>query len=150
MKTWKFIEGRHVETAIGSLPTIGKHQLEPLSSISKEKGVSYNMLEDHEFYTPFPELHRHETDVFIGYEGEIEFILGGKGVDVYIADDNDNEIKAREIIGGTKFVLKVGDFLEIPAGVWHAHTATHGRAYIIKKIPEHGIVPLEQVPGWKP
>lgn len=148
MKHWRFIEEEYVKDSLASVPVAGKHQLEPLSTISKQRGISCNILEDHQFFTPLPELHRHETDLLIGIKGTLTFILGGEGVDVRIVKGNDNEIKAREITGGTEFVLKAGGILEIPAGVWHAHTGIHGRAYIIKKIPEYGIVPLEDIPGW--
>ncbi len=146
--SWKFIEGKYVEEALGSPPRIGKHQLEPLSSASKEAGVSCNILEDHQFFTSSPEVHRHQTDLWIGIEGELQFIVGGEMVEPRVADGDSNEIKAEEIRGGTKVAVRAYDILLIPAGVPHAHTAAHGRAYIIK-FPERDIVPFEKVPGWK-
>lgn len=86
--------------------------------------------------------------MWIGIEGELKFIVGGEMVEPRVADDDGNEIKAKEIRGGTEVVVRAHDILFIPAGVPHAHTAAHSRAYIIK-LPERDIIPIEKVPGWK-
>lgn len=147
-KNWQFIEGAKVKESLANLPADGKHQLEPLSSLSKEKSVSFNILEDHNFLEGQPEVHRHEGDLWFGLEGEMKFILGGEMAEPYAKEGNDNEIKAKDISGGTEVILKPSDVLFIPAGVPHMHTSAHSRAVIIK-IPERDIVPLEEVPGWK-
>ena len=147
MKNWQFIDAKFIREAMAKEPVDGKHQLEPLSSLSKGKGISFNILEDHNFLEGQPEVHRHEGDLWIGLEGEMNFIVGGEMVEPYAKEGNDNEIKAKSISGGEEVVLKMGDVLWIPAGVPHMHIAKHGRAYIIK-IPERNIVPLEKVPGW--
>ena len=148
MKNWQFIEGAKIGETLGSKVYDGKHQLEPLSALSKEKGISFNILEDHNFLEGQPEAHRHEADLWIGIEGEMKFVVGGEMVEAYAKEGNDNEIKAKTIANGTEVVVKAGDVLLIPAGIPHAHTAVHGRAAVIK-IPERDIVPLEEVPGWR-
>ena len=148
MKNWQFIEGAKIQETLKSAVKDGKHQLEPLLSISKEKGISYNILEDHNFFEPAPEVHRHEADLWIGIEGEMKFAVGGELVEPFAKEGNNNEIKAKEISGGVEVVLKAEEVLFIPAGVPHSHTSAHGRAFIIK-IPERETVPLEEVPGWK-
>ena len=148
IKNWQFIEAKNIQESLGKLPADGKHQLEPLSSISKDKSVPYNILEDHNFLDGQPEVHRHEGDLWGGIEGEIKFIVGGEMVEPYAKEGNDMEIKAKKIQNGTEVILKAGDVLFIPAGVPHAHTAVHGRAFIIK-IPEREIVYLDEIPGWK-
>ena len=148
MKNWQFIEAKNIAESLAKAPTDGKHQLEPLSSLSKEKGISFNILEDHNFLEGQPEVHRHEADLWLGIEGEMRFIVGGELVAPFAKEGNDNEIKAKTVANGTEVIVKEGDVLLIPAGVPHMHTSAHGRAYIIK-LPERDIVPIEQVPGWK-
>lgn len=147
-KGWEFISNEVTEATIGAIPISGKHQVEPLASIAKEKGVPFNILEDEQFNTPQPEVHLHEHDLWYGLEGELKFILGGEMIEAYLKEGNANEVKAREISGGEEVVVKAGDVLFIRAGTPHAHTGVHGRAYIIK-IPEKNIFSLDQVPGWK-
>ena len=148
MKRWQFIEGGKIKESLAKEPFDGKHQLEPLSLVSKEKGVSFNILEDHNFLEGQPEAHRHEADLWFGLEGEMKFAVGGELVEPFAKEGDDNEIKAKKISGGVEVVLKAGDVLFIPTGVPHSHTSAHGRAFIIK-IPERNIIPLEEVPGWK-
>ncbi len=127
--------------------TQGKRLLEPFKSASGSSAIY--ILEDSEVDNEF-EVHRHEADLWICLEGEVEFEVGGELVLPWAKEGDDREIKAKvgNARGTTKYQLKTGDVLLIPAGQPHAHrTKGTARLYIVK-IPQ-AEVPLEHVPGWK-
>ncbi len=132
-------------------PTKGKRLLEPFKSASG--GPHIFLLEDHEVVND-AEVHRHEADLWICLEGEVKFIVGGEMVNPWAKQlpdggEDTREIKAKEIANGTKYTMRAGDVLYIPAGQPHVHnTDKTARLYIIK-IPTLEMVPLEEVPGWK-
>lgn len=134
--------------SLAKSPVDGKHQLEPFMTWAKEMGIPVNVLEDHNFNVGAPEVHRHEEDVWIGVEGEAKFIVGGELVEPWTKEGDDREVKGKSIRGGEEVKMGQWDFLRIPAGQPHQHTALHGRLIIIK-LPAKEIFPLERVPGWK-
>ncbi len=78
---------------------------------SKEFPVG--ILEDTDVSDNLAEVHAKEADLWLGLEGEIEFIVDGK-----------------------KIIVRKGDWLYIPAGVPHQHNKPAGTARLaIIKIP---------------
>jgi len=49
--------------------------------------------------------------------------------------ENPDEVRSKTISGGTTYVLKPGDWLWIPAGVPHQHSAQGTARLVIVKIP---------------
>jgi len=148
-----FIAKGQVDETLLSPSEQGKRLLEPLKSVSLAKGAPINILEDTNVAND-AEVHRHEGDLWIGLEGEVEFVVGGEMVHPWIHEKpdgtrNDREIKAKEIRGGESYVVGKGDILWIPAGVPHLHrTKGIARLFIIK-VPAREEVLLEDVPGWE-
>ena len=108
----------------------GKHYLEPFLTFCKETGFPANVLEDHRVEN-IPEYHCHEEDLWLCLAGQITFICDGVGVDPYHKEGDDREWKAKKIEGGNTMVLSPGDWLWIPAGVWHHHSIPHGTARLV-------------------
>lgn len=110
----------------------GKRQLEPLKSLSKEKAVPLNILEDHEVVNE-AEVHEQANDLWLCIEGEVLFTCGGNLVEPRKTDEKTGEWKGKSIEGGTDIVMKPGDWLWIPKGVPHLHRCEKiARLYIIK------------------
>jgi len=147
-----FISKTEIDKTLSTESTQGKRLLEPLKSISQGKGTPINVLEDNNVSNE-AEVHRHEGDLWICLEGEVEFIVGGEMVGPWIHQKSDGtknelEIKAKEIKDGEHHILSKGDILWIPAGEPHLHrTLGIARLFIIK-IPARENVSLRDVPGW--
>ena len=155
MTTSFFIQNAIIEDTLSRAPVEGKHVMDPFNTLAKKHNLPINILENHRVSSSEAEAHRHEADLWICLEGEVEFVVDGEMVNPQIkplpnGNIDDREIKAKEIKGGTSYILKKGDILWIPAGQPHLHRTTDGtaRLYIIK-VPAREIVPLEAVPGWK-
>jgi len=121
-------------------PTDGKRLLEPLKSIVAAHTLPMNILEDKNVVND-AEVHTHESDLWLCLEGVVTFTCGGTMVRPWHgkrADgtENPNELKAKTIKGGKKMVLKPGDWLWIPAGVPHSHSAKGTARLVIVKIPK--------------
>jgi mannose-6-phosphate isomerase-like protein (cupin superfamily) len=149
-----FIPASKVDAALKTNPEQGKRLLEPLKSIWQEHGTPINVLEDHKVSNE-AEVHRHEGDLWICLQGEVEFVVGGEMINPWakVLPDggvDDREIKSKEINDGTSHTLYKGDILWIPAGEPHLHrTEGTARLYIIK-VPTLSEFPLKDVPGWRP
>lgn len=147
-----FIPRSQVDAALSEKPEQGKRLLKPPKSIWQTQGMPINVLEDHSVSND-AEVHRHEADLWICLQGEVEFVVGGEMVNPWAKElqnggIDDREIKAREIRDGTSYILHEGDILWIPAGEPHLHkTDGTARLYIIK-IPTLKEFPLTDVPGW--
>lgn len=147
-----FIPKSVTDETLAAVATQGKHLLEPFKSASGNPAIY--LLEDSAVDNNF-EVHRHEADLWICLGGEVEFEVGGELIEPWTrkrADGSEDtlELKAKpgNVCGGTKYTLRPGDILFIPAGVPHAHrTKGTARLYIIK-IPQP-VVPLEEIPGWR-
>ena len=121
-------------------PKQGKNILEPIKTLARERAISYNILEDTNV-TNDAEVHLHEADLWNCLQGEVEFTLGGElknGMHRKDANGNENpnELFAKEIIGGEKITLTAGDWLWIPAGEPHQHSAKGTARLVIVKIPK--------------
>src|SRR3989344_8243484 len=150
-----FIQNAIIEDTLSRVPVDGKRVMDPFNTLAKKHNLPINILENHRVSSSEAEAHRHESDLWICLEGEVEFVVDGEMVTPQIkplpnGNIDDREIKAKEIRGGTSYVLKKGDILWIPAGQPNLHRTAAGtaRLYIIK-VPAREIVPLEAVPGWK-
>ena len=118
----------------------GKHNLEPFLSFAKEHSLPFNILEDNNV-TNDAEIHKIEDDLWLCLEGEVTFTCDGKMENTWFGknkdgSENQNEIKAKTLLGGTEYLLKPGDWLWIPAGVPHQHSTTGVARLIIIKIPK--------------
>ncbi|MBI1999164.1 MAG: cupin domain-containing protein [Parcubacteria group bacterium] len=129
-----------IEETLDTAATDGKKLLEPLKSFAAERGLPLNILEDKDVSND-AEVHMHEADMWHCLEGEVTFICGGEMVDPWFGKNKDgsenrNEIKAKEIRGGTTSVLKPGDWLFIPAGEPHRHICKGTARLVVIKIPD--------------
>lgn len=112
-------------------PVAGKKMLEPFKSWFR-KELPFGIMEDFEFEKSDAEVHKLEGDLWLCLEGEVEFICGGELVESWVKDAKGNELGGKGIRGGSKTLLKPGDWLWIPSGEPHLHTAKFGRMAIIK------------------
>ncbi len=120
-------------------PTDGKRLLEPLKSLAALHKLPLNILEDQNVSND-AEVHAHESDLWLCLEGEITFVCGGEMIEPWFGkkadgSPNENELKAKEIRGGTEIVLKPGDWLWIPVGEPHLHHTKGVARLVIIKIP---------------
>ncbi|MBI3020095.1 MAG: cupin domain-containing protein [Parcubacteria group bacterium] len=123
-------------------PVDGKRLLEPLKAIAAAHALPFNVLEDKNVSND-AEVHKHEGDLWYCLSGEVTFIHGGEMVAPWVSKKpdgllNENELKAKEIRGGTEVTLAPGDWLWIPAGVPHSHSAKGTARLVIVKIPKAG------------
>lgn len=148
-----FIPASLRDETLKTVATQGKRLLEPWKSFAMENNVPIQILEDHAVENEV-EVHRHEGDLWICLEGEVEFIVGGAMVDPWLKKNPDGtedsrEVKAKEIKNGVTYILHERDVLWIPAGDPHKHNAKEtARLYVIK-IPAGEEYPLEKVAGFK-
>ena len=120
-------------------PTDGKKLLEPFKTIAAIHTLPLNILEDKNVAND-AEAHKYEGDLWQCLQGKVSFVCGGTLVRPWHgkkADgtENKNELKAKTIKGGEKMILKQGDWLWIPAGVPHSHSAKGVARLVIIKIP---------------
>ena len=125
-----------VDKVLAMAPEIGKRML------FKSSDNPVGILEDKDVVND-AEVHKTEGDLWLCLEGEVTFICGGELVDPWFSKDKDgkdklNELKAKEIKGGTEMTLKPGDWLWIPAGEPHQHKCSGLSRLVIIKIPKHG------------
>ena len=130
----------NIDETLASEPIQGKRLLEPLKTFAAQNKLPLNILEDKEVSND-AEIHMHEADLWQCLEGEVTFIYGGEMVDPWFGKnpdgtENKNEIKAKEIKGGTTSTLKPGDWLYIPAGEPHRHFCEGVARLVIIKIPK--------------
>lgn len=120
-----------IQETLASPESQGKRLLEPLKSLSLQKGVPVHILED-VAVSNVAEIHTHEADLWICLSGNVTFVTGGTLVNPSTPNDP-REIKGDAIEGGEEHVLSEGDVLFIPAGIAHSHyTDGSARLYIIK------------------
>ena len=125
-----------VDKVLAMAPEIGKRML------FKSSDNPVGILEDKDVVND-AEVHKTEGDLWLCLEGEVTFICGGELVDPWFSKDKDgkdklNELKAKEIKGGTEMTLKPGDWLWIPAGEPHQHKCSGLSRLVIIKIPAKG------------
>ena len=129
-----------IKQTLSSVPVQGKRLLEPLRTLSLKEKIPLNILEDKDIVNE-AEVHTHEADLWLCLEGEVTFTCGGEMLKPWFKKNTDGtedqrEIKAKKISGGTQFVLKAGDWLWIPAGVSHQHQTSSLARLVIIKIPK--------------
>ena len=123
-----------VDKVLAMAPEIGKRML------FKSSDNPVGILEDKDVVND-AEVHKTEGDLWLCLEGEVTFICGGELVDPWFSKDKDgkdklNELKAKEIKGGTEMTLKPGDWLWIPVGEPHQHKTFGTTRLAIIKIPK--------------
>ena len=119
-------------------PVVGKRMVPPFDNFNK---CPFGIVEDHEFSIGAPEVHIHEDDLWVGLDGEAEFILGGELIEPTFGklkdgSEDPREIKGKDIVGGNKIVVRPGDILWIHAGIPHMHTASGTARLLIYKSPK--------------
>ena len=129
-----------IDAMLALPPEEGKRLLEPLKSLAATEKLPFNLLEDTNVSND-AEVHRHEADLWLCLSGEVTFNCGGalvNGTPRKLKDGtiDEREWKAKEMIGGAEIVLRVGDWLYIPAGVPHQHRAMGTAKLMIVKIPK--------------
>ena len=81
------------------------------------------------------EIHLKDTDIIYCFEGEAEFVTGGKAIDT--KETAPNELRGTSISGGETRKIKGGDILIIPKGVPHWFKSIQSPfRYSVVKIPE--------------
>ncbi len=129
-----------IDETLATAPRQGKNLVEPLKTLAAQTGFPLKVLEDVAVSNE-AEIHKTEGDLWQCLEGEVSFVCGGELVEPWFAkradgSDNPNELKAREIRGGTAYVLRPGDWLWIPAGEPHLHSCAGTARLLIVKIPQ--------------
>jgi len=117
----------------------GKRLLEPLKSVAATNTLPFNILEDKNISNE-PEIHTEDGDLWHCLEGRVFFVCGGKITGVKFRKNADGSTNRKEktgdkISGGTKIVMNLGDWLWIPAGEAHQHSAKGAARLIIIKVP---------------
>jgi mannose-6-phosphate isomerase-like protein (cupin superfamily) len=105
--------------------------------------LQLHVLSDHEDYlvevvgrttSGVPELHPHFIDYAIIQEGEGTLTWGG--TNTTSRDTGGGELRGGTIVGGQTRDIKPGDYIQMPAGVWHQFTLKPGvtafRYFVIK------------------
>lgn len=141
MNNCLLVRKEEIEKTLAAAPTQGKKLLEPLKSLAAANKMPLNILEDREILNNDAEIHQHEGDLWLCLEGEVKFIYGGEMVDPWFKKNADGsedqrEVKAKEIRGGTGSTLKPGDWLWVPAGQPHQHQCAGTARLAIIKIPK--------------
>src|SRR3989338_342243 len=121
MKTF-FVSKGKIDATLGKSPLKGKNLLEPFKMFASKNKLPFSILEDTAVSND-AEVHAREGDLWFCLEGEAEFVCGGTPEQSQCrlnpGTENQNELYAKKTLGGTKFVLKAGDWLWIPAGEPH-------------------------------
>lgn len=133
MQNYFLLRKEEVNKILALVPEIGKRML------FKSGDIPVGILEDREVVND-AEVHKTEGDLWFCLEGEVTFVCGGELINPWFSKDKDgkdkiNELKAKEIKGGTEIVLKPGDWLWIPAGEPHLHKCSGVVRLAIIKIP---------------
>jgi len=133
------VRKEEIDKTLAQEPTAGKNLLEPFKSLAIEKNLPFKILEDKEVANE-AEVHKNSGDLWFCLQGEVTFIYGGELVDPAFKKNpdgslNENELKAKEIRGGTEVALKPGDWLWIPAGEPHQHKCSKVVRLAVVKIP---------------
>jgi len=137
MKT-VFVSSDEIGVMLRGKAIIGKNLLEPFRTLSLQNKLPFSILEDTAVSND-AEVHAKEGDLWFGLEGEAKFVCGGEMVEpkcrLNAGTENKNELYASKIKGGSEFVVRAGDWLWIPAGEPHQHSATGTARLVIIKIP---------------
>ena len=116
-------------------PVKGKRQLEPFKKLLADKKLPFSIIEDHEATELESEVHKTEGDLWVCLEGEAEFVYGGEMIEPWTREGyKGNEIAGKGLRGGTTISFKPGDWLWIPPGQPHMHTAKNTVRMAIIKI----------------
>ncbi|MBU6390095.1 hypothetical protein KGQ31_00945 [Patescibacteria group bacterium] len=138
MKT-VIIKNSDIQEALSAKPLTGKNPPEPFASTAREKGLPFSILED-VLVSNDAEVHVRQGDLWLCLEGEAEFVCGGallkaRRRTLPSGAENPDELFGPAISGGQKFILRAGDWLWIPPGEPHQHSARAATRLIIIKIP---------------
>ncbi|OGY63546.1 MAG: hypothetical protein A3I89_02085 [Candidatus Harrisonbacteria bacterium RIFCSPLOWO2_02_FULL_41_11] len=129
----KVVRKEEINKFLEREPVVGKKMLEPLRTLVLAKELPFGIVEDFEVKESEAEVHKHEGDLWLCLEGEVEFTCGGELVESWIRDgSNGNELGGKDIKNGQKVVLKSGDWLWIPPGEPHLHRAKLARMVVVK------------------
>ncbi len=143
MPSSALLSASDIQSLLQQAPVQGKRLLEPLKTRAKETGFPVMVLEDHQIEHTMAEVHRGEDDLWLCLEGEATFVCGGELKDAVANVDKDGRTDEQEwkgrIEGGIEYVLKPGDWLWIPAGEPHQHSATGTARLAIIKIPKRAL-----------
>jgi mannose-6-phosphate isomerase-like protein (cupin superfamily) len=140
MKKTILIKKEKINKTLDNVPIQGKNLLEPFKTFAIENGLPFKILEDTNIENE-AEVHVKEGDLWFCLEGEAEFVCGGELSEKKFrqkenGEDNLDELYADDINGGEKFTLSSGDWLWIPPGEPHKHSAKGTSRLIVIKVPK--------------
>lgn len=138
MKTVHVLK-RDIDATLNAPALQGKNFPEFFKSFALKNKLPFSILEDTNV-TNDAEVHVKEGDLWHCLQGEVVFVCGGKLVEPRCrlnadGSKNKNELYAKKINGGTEFLVHSGDWLWIPAGEPHQHSAKDTARLVIIKIP---------------
>jgi quercetin dioxygenase-like cupin family protein len=113
---FKYLPGRDVE-ALTDKPGPGAHTAFPVDH--ENYYVEYAQRSDQ---GNEPEVHTHWTHYIQVLSGEATLVYGGTVSNA--RETGPGQIRGSAIVGGTTMTVRAGDFLQIPAGMPHAFTAS--------------------------
>lgn len=120
-----------ISEMLASPSSPGKKMFPSFGGFKGQKS-SFRLLED-TAVTNAPEIHMTEGDLWLCLQGEVQFICGGE-----LADKKEvakNEFTGTRIENGETLTLHEGDWLWIPPGVAHQHSAEKTARLMIIKVP---------------
>jgi len=109
----------------------GKKMFPPFGGFEGQKSA-FRLLEDTAVQNA-PEIHETEGDLWLCLQGEVQFTCGGTLIDS--REVAPHELTGSSIENGEVITLNEGDWLWIPQGVPHQHSAEKTVRLIIIKIP---------------
>lgn len=134
-----YVPKEDIGATLDKPPVKGKNLLEPFRTFALENKLPFSILEDTAVSND-AEVHAREGDLWFGLEGEATFLCGGELVEPKYrlnADgtENKDEAYSPKIKDGVEFIVRAGDWLWIPAGEPHQHSAKQTARLVIIKIP---------------
>ena len=141
LKKGVLVRKQHILSSLGTDTKKGKKLYPLFASPGKINTLPFSILEDCQV-TNEPEVHHRDGDLWYCLEGASVFQWGGKLIKPRprINPDgtkNKDETSGARIAGGRKATLKSGDWLWIPAGVPHQHSAKKTARLVIIKVPSN-------------
>ena len=135
-----YVSRPQIDETLMTPPAQGKRGVEPFLAFAKTHNLPFQILEDTNVSDNNVEIHHKEDDLWQCLEGEAIFLCDGKMGDTWLSKhkdgtENSDEVRSKTIVGGVTYVLKPGDWLWIPAGVPHQHSAQGTARLVIVKIP---------------
>ncbi|MDP3646371.1 MAG: hypothetical protein Q8R25_04770 [bacterium] len=121
-----------ISEILASPSSQGKKMFPPFGGFEGQKSA-FRLLEDTAVHNA-PEIHETEGDLWLCLQGEVQFTCGGTLTDR--KEVAEHELTGSNIVNGEVIILREGDWLWIPPGIPHQHSAETTARLIIIKIPQ--------------